>query len=84
LPILTNDGTSIGYFTVQASLGWSVTYNDTGEIIQALEEFAKTTLSRRETLKKNLLAFYASQKRENDAELDRIKIRVKELLGGSL
>jgi hypothetical protein len=84
LPILTNNGTNIGYLTVQANLGWSIAYNDTGEIIRVLKEFAQTTQGTRETLKKNQFAFYTTQKIENDAELDRLKIRVKELLGGVL
>jgi glycosyltransferase involved in cell wall biosynthesis len=83
LPILTNDGTSIGFLTVQANLGWSVTYNDTVEIRQVLREVSKTSLSARKTLTNNLLSFYNSQKIENDAELDRIRIRVKVLLGGA-
>jgi hypothetical protein len=83
LPILTNHGTSIGFLTVQANLGWSVTYNDTVEIGQVLREVSKTSMSARKTLTNNLASFYNSQKIENDAELDRIRIRVKVLLGGA-
>ena len=83
-PILTNNGTSIGFFTVQAKLGWTVTYNDTEEIRQVLREVSKASLSTQKTLTNNLLSFYSSQKIEKDAELDRISIRIKALLGGGI
>jgi glycosyltransferase involved in cell wall biosynthesis len=84
LPILTNDGTSVGYFTVNANLGWSVTYNDVEEIRRVLREFSKTSQVTRKNLEMNLRSFYTSQKIENDTELDRIRIRLKALLGGAI
>jgi glycosyltransferase involved in cell wall biosynthesis len=84
LPILTNDGTSVGSLTVQANLGWSITYNDAAEIRRVLWEVGKISLVSRDTLKANLYAFYKSQKTLNDAEMDKIRVKVRALLGGSV
>lgn len=83
IPILTNKGTSIGFFTTEENLGWSVTYNDVEEIRRVLRNVAKTSQVARKSLEMNLRSFYISQKIENDRELDRIRIRVKTLLGGA-
>jgi glycosyltransferase involved in cell wall biosynthesis len=83
LPILSNDGTSIGSFTEEANLGWSVTYNNVEEIRRVLRELSNPSQDTREALKKNLRAFYTSHKIENDKELDRLRSRVAALLGGA-
>jgi glycosyltransferase involved in cell wall biosynthesis len=83
LPILSNDGTSIGYLTVEANLGWSVTYNNVAEIRRVLREVSNASLDDEKALAKNLRAFYASHKIENDMELDRIRNRINTLLGGA-
>ena len=84
LPILSNAGTSVGYFTVDANLGWSVTYDDVEEIRRVLTEVSKTSQVTRKNLELNLRSFYTSQKIENDRELDRITLRLKDLLGGAI
>ncbi len=83
-PILTNHGTTIGSTTGAANLGWTVTYNDVEEIRQVLREVSKVNINNRNTFSRNLRLFYDSQKSENDAELDRIWIRVNSLLGGTV
>jgi glycosyltransferase involved in cell wall biosynthesis len=84
LPILSNAGTSVGYFTVDANLGWSVTYDDVEEIRRVLREVGKTSQFTIKNLEMNLRSFYTSQKIENDRELDRITLRLKDLLGGAI
>jgi glycosyltransferase involved in cell wall biosynthesis len=82
IPLLTNLGTAIGDVTVESNLGWAIAYNDSQEIRRVLCEVGKISLSTRKSLEDNLATFYQSERQNNQRELDRIKTKVKALMGG--
>jgi glycosyltransferase involved in cell wall biosynthesis len=81
IPLLTNNLTAIGDKTMQFGLGWTVSYNNAKEIQRVLNEFSKSSLDFRESLRSNLTSFYKKTKEENDIELIKLKSQIKKLLG---
>ncbi len=84
IPILTNGGTSIGFRTLENSLGWCINYNNHEEIRNVLQEVSKISSHARNNYTENLKTFYLSEKKERDLELDKIRVRVNAFLGGDV
>ena len=81
IPLLTNNGTSLGETITSLDLGWSVEYDDIQQIRTTLSEVSKMSDFQKLTFASNSLSYFDSQIDLRLDELGRIESRLKALLG---